>query len=161
ALSFFSLRAQVPPARGFAAPEPSSAHSPAVSGFSVENMDLRANPCVDFYQYACGTWIANNPVPPDQSRWDRFDALTERNRIILRNILEKSSADDPRRDANTQKIGDFYSSCMDEQAIEKRGLKAIQPELDAIAGLRDKNALARLIAGLHRKGVNIFFSFDS
>src|SRR5271155_432973 len=80
-------------------------------GFNTANMDMTANPCVDFYQYACGTWMANNPVPPDQSRWDTFSKLTDRNQALLRGILDKASVDDPKRSAEEQKIGDFYASC--------------------------------------------------
>ncbi len=91
-------------------------------GFSVANMDTSVSPCVNFYQYACGTWLAKNPIPPDRSSWGRFDALEERNLQILREILEKASADDPKRSAAEQKIGDFYASCMDEKAIDAKGL---------------------------------------
>ena len=60
----------------------------AQSGFDPTALDRSANPCVNFYQYACGTWMASNPVPGDHSRWGRFDALQERNRTILQNILD-------------------------------------------------------------------------
>ena len=79
-------------------------------GFSLANLDRSADPCVDFYEYACGTWVAKNQIPPDQASWGRFNELEERNQIILRGILEKASADDPTRSPNDQKIGDYYAA---------------------------------------------------
>jgi endothelin-converting enzyme/putative endopeptidase len=116
---------------------------------------------VDFYQYACGNWLAKNPVPPDRSRWGRFDELEERNLAILREILEKAAVKSPKRTAVEQKIGDYYASCMDERAIDKKGIEPIKPDLDRIAALADKSALADEAASLHRIGTDVLFSFGS
>ncbi len=139
----------------------SSAAAQTGPTFSLGNMDPTANPCVDFYHYACGGWMAKNPIPADESVWGQFNELAERNRMILRNILEKASADDPKRTAVEQKIGDFYESCMDEQAIDKLGLQPIQGELDRISALNAKSALVPELVRLQLIGVDALFSFSS
>jgi endothelin-converting enzyme/putative endopeptidase len=130
-------------------------------GIDISALDRSADPCTDFYQYACGNWMKKNPIPPDQAIWGRFSELEERNRAILRGILEKAAADDPKRDAVTQKIGDFYASCMDEKTIDAKGAGPIRPELERIAALPDKEALAAEIVRLHERGVDALFSFGS
>jgi putative endopeptidase len=130
-------------------------------GFSTANMDMTANPCVDFYQYACGTWMANNPIPADQSRWGTFDQLADRNREVLRGILEKASVNDPARSAVEQKIGDSYASCMDESAIDKLGAKPLEPELTRIDAIKSKDAILDELARLHLLGVGALFRFSS
>ncbi len=124
-------------------------------------MDMTANPCIDFYQYACGTWMAENPVPPDQSRWGTFDQLAERNRSVLRGILEKASVDDPQRSALDQKIGDFYASCLDQAAIDKLGTQPLDPDLKRIAVIQSKAQLVDALIRLHLLGVGVFFNFTS
>jgi len=126
-------------------------------GFDVNARDTNVDPCIDFYHYACGTWLKQNPVPPDRSIYGRFSELTDRNHAILRDTLEKTSAPDPGRTANQQKIGDYYASCMDESTIEKKGTAALQPELARIDGLETKDALPTLMAHFSMVGTNAFF----
>jgi putative endopeptidase len=130
-------------------------------GFDPGAIDRTADPCVNFYQYACGGWLATNPVPGDQSRWGRFDALQERNRTILQGILEAASGNKPTRTATEQKIGDYYASCMDTKALDQKGLTPIQPDLDRINGMDNKAALTGVVIGLYRLGSNPFFRFSS
>ncbi|MBI4877874.1 MAG: M13 family metallopeptidase [Acidobacteria bacterium] len=126
------------------------------AGFDPVWLDRSADPCTDFYRFACGIWIQKNPIPSDESRWGRFNALSERNQSILREILEAAASA-----ANGQKIGDHYASCMDEAAIERLGAKPLQPELDRVATLKDKAGLAPLVARLHAAGVGAAFQFGA
>ena len=129
--------------------------------FDPAATDSTVDACVDFYQYACGTWLAKNPIPPDRPEWARFDELEERNLAILRDILQKAAVNSPKRSAVEQKIGDYYAACMDEAAIEKKGTEPIKPELDRIAALADKDALPEEVARLQREGAGVLFLFTS
>jgi putative endopeptidase len=129
--------------------------------FSVDNIDKSANPCTDFYQYACGNWLKNSEIPADQTSWISFVELDERNLAILRDILEKASVDDPNRDPITQKIGDFYGACVDEKTVDAKGLDPLKSDLDRVAAAQNKQALIDVIAHDHLLGANTLFDFDS
>ncbi|HUO14289.1 MAG TPA: M13 family metallopeptidase [Verrucomicrobiae bacterium] len=128
--------------------------------FDAAGLDHNIDPCADFYHFACGNWLKNNPIPPDQATWGRFNQLAERNRAILREILE-NAAKASNRSSNEQKIGDYYSSCMDEAAINEKGIAVLSPDFDRIAALREKSELPPLLAVLHREGMNVLFGFSS
>src|SRR6202140_5371562 len=130
-------------------------------GFNIDNIDKTLDPCVDFYQYACGNWLKTAEIPADQSSWVSFVELDERNLVTLRDTLEKASANDSSRSPIEQKIGDFYGSCMDEKAVDAKGLASLKPELDRISAANDKTALIDAIARVHLIGPNPLFNFYS
>lgn len=127
--------------------------------FSIDNIDKSIDPCTDFYQYACGNWIKNSEIPPDQSTWGSFTELHERNMEIARGILEKAAAGGAKRNAIDQKIGDLYGSCMNEEAVNSKGISPLKPELDRIAAVKDKQQLIDEIAHVHLIGPNPLFNF--
>jgi putative endopeptidase len=129
--------------------------------FDVKAIDKAADPCKDFYQYACGNWLTRNPIPADQARWGRFNELDERNKQALRAILEEAAKPGPGRDTVTRQTGDYYAACMDEKAIDARGLEPLTAEFDRIRQLSGKPQLAAEIAHLHRIGVASLFEFGS
>ncbi|MCX6633015.1 MAG: M13 family metallopeptidase N-terminal domain-containing protein, partial [Candidatus Solibacter sp.] len=129
--------------------------------FDVKAIDKATDPCKDFYQYACGNWLKANPIPPDQASWGRFNELDERNKLALRAVLEEAARPDPGRDGVTRQIGDYYAACMDDKAIDARGLAPLTAEFDRIRQLSDKSQLAEEIAHLHRIGVGSVFDFTS
>ena len=131
-------------------------HQPALD---VQSMDRSVDPCTDFFAYSCGGWVKNNPIPPDQSAWDTYSKMQDENTARLRGILEAASANDPRRNPVTQKIGDYYASCTDEQAIEAKGADALKIMLYRITGIKSKQDLADVASSMPT--ANVLFRLES
>src|SRR5205085_2467529 len=106
------------------------------SGIDLAALDRTANPCEDFYQFACGGWISKHPAPADQPRYGRFNELQDRNNEILRDILETAAK--PGAAPELRKVGDYYASCMAEPEIETKGRAPLADDLTRVAALKDK-----------------------
>ncbi len=124
-------------------------------------MDRSIDPCTDFFQYSCGNWLKENPVPADQVKWWRFSELDEHTRAVLRGILAQAAAEKDQTSPVSRKIGDYYAACMDEPTMDAQGLAPLKPELDSIAAIKDKSDLPAAIARLHGLGANVLFSFSA
>ena len=136
----------------------SSAEPASASGLDLSALDKSANPCTDFYQYACGGWMKSHPIPADQARWGSFDLLYERNLKELRNILEDSAKHQDRSPIDA-KIGGFYASCMNEPLVEQRGTEPLRAELERIQRIASSTDLLDEVARLHQRDVGAFFDF--
>ena len=130
------------------------------SGVDLKAIDKSADPCTDFYQYACGAWIKANPIPPQYANWGRFNELANRNLEVLHTILDDAEKH-PDGSAIDQKIGTLYGACMDEEEINKEGYKPIEPGIERIRNLASKADLAAEVARLHDMGVPVFFRFGA
>src|SRR5579862_7039520 len=138
------------------------AHPSELRVFDPSLIDKSIDPCENFYVYSCNGWFKRNPLPADQTRYGRFTELFELNRLHLKQILEAAASEHPdSRNANEQKIGDEYASCMDTATINKLGMKPLEPELDRVAALKSTRDLAAEVAHLHEIGVNAFFEMGS
>jgi putative endopeptidase len=129
-------------------------------GIDPMNLDATVKPCEDFYAYANGGWLKAHTIPADKPRYGAFEELSERNRTILKRILEETSSKvNWAKGSVQQKVGDFYASGMDEAAIEKRGLAPLRTTLATIEGLKDAKQLPALLAKLHNQGLPGGFAF--
>src|SRR3954468_22888492 len=130
-------------------------------GFDINALDKSVDPCTNFYQFACGGWRANNPIPADQSSWGRFAELAQRNRDVLHDILEKAAKTDHKRDAIETQVGDYYAACMDESGIDKKGASPIQPWLQKVDAIKDRKDFARALGELGANGLRGMFGFNA
>ncbi len=116
-------------------------------GITLANLDRTVQPCDDFYRFANGNWMKNNPIPASETGWGGFNQLRNRNRDVARGILDKVAADRTAQPGtNAQKVGDFYAAAMDSVAVERAGLKYLQPRLDKISAIQDVAGVQRYLA---------------
>ena len=128
----------------------------------LADMDTTVKACTDFYQFAGGGWLANNPVPAAFSTWGPFNELTERNNLVLKDVLEAAAKAAPTtKDPNTRKLGMFYASCMDSAGIEAAGAKPLAADLKRIDAIKTKAQLNAEIMYEHSIGFSPLFNFGS
>jgi putative endopeptidase len=127
--------------------------------FLTESIDNSLKPGTDFFKYATGTWMKNNPIPETERAWGIGNLVQEETYARLRTILEEAQHSNSPIGSNEQKVGDFYASGMDTMTIEKLGITPIKAELDQINGIQNKEQLMQVISFLKREGVNVLFRF--
>ena len=131
------------------------------TSFDKTDMDTTVSACTDFNEYTNGGWLKKNPIPPAYPSWGVANVLSERNRDMLRAILERAAKSKATPGSIDQKIGDYYTSCMDEAAIEEQGLKPLEPELSRIDAIKSVDDLQAEIARLQAMGLSPLFGFGS
>ena len=136
---------------------------PYTPGLDVNAMDKSADPCVDFYQYTCGGWMENNPIPSDQARWSVYGKLSQDNQRYLWGILDSLARQTEGRTATQQKIGDYFAACMDEEAVEKLGARPLEPLFARVRAMKSKRDLPAALGELHLAtgDSGLFFGFGS
>lgn len=155
-----SVHSSPPDAPAAAAAKPVTTRSLAAIGLDPEALDRTADPCDDFYQFACGNWIAHTEIPADKPAAMRsFVSIQDRNLEYERTVLEKARTN-PGDDVVLKQLGAYYGSCMDEAAIDKIGLRAIQPLLAAANTVKDTKSLSAAIGTLHAYGLQALFEVE-
>ena len=161
---FVALSAWLLPALVFAAPDAVAPANqpPRIPAFSVGYMDRSVDPGTDFYRFADGQWLKDNPVPPDKSRWAAFSELAERNWFLIHGILEdadRQSATLPRHSPRRE-VGDFFASVMDTNRIEQLGVRPLAKDLRRIDRAGSVAEVFALLADFHQRGLGGLFSAD-
>ena len=124
-------------------------------GVDLAAMDTTAaSPCNDFWNYANGTWLANNPVPKSETRWGSFTVVQKRNNKILRKICEEAQVANGDEGSNMQKIGDYYTCAMDSNKLNTDGIKPVQSYLDKIDAIKSSSELE--LTGLELAKIGVY-----
>mgnify|MGYP003263264027 FL=1 len=130
----------------------------STTGLNLANLDTTVSAGTDFYRYACGGWMKNNPLTDEYSRYGTFEVLIENNRKQLQDLIEGLAAKENPAGSLSQKIGDLYNMAMDSLTRNQQGVEPIKAELDKIAGLTDKSQIVPMMTELLNNGVGTYFS---
>ncbi|MDO4746688.1 MAG: M13 family metallopeptidase N-terminal domain-containing protein, partial [Bacillota bacterium] len=120
-------------------------------------MNPEVTPGTDFYQYACGGWIKNNPLKPEYSRYGSFDAVSEANREQLKQLIEELSQSEHAEGSVAQKIGDVYAMMMDSARLNKDGVKPILADMERISKVQTRAELHKMMGEYGQKGAQELF----
>lgn len=140
-------------AAGYSAP----VKQPSSGAIDLENLNTAVSPGTDFYEYACGGWIKNNPLKPEYARFGTFDQLRENNREQLRTLVEELASTPQQSGSVGEKIALFYSMGLDSAKLNADGAAPVQPQLAEIKAIADKAALSKMLAVLHKEGMAPYF----
>jgi putative endopeptidase len=130
---------------------------PRIPRFSIEHLDRSVEPSSDFYRFAAGNWIRNNPIPSDKSRWSGFEELQDRNWKLIHTLLEESATNRIRSREGRQ-VGAFFRSALDTNRIEQLRFKPLEHDLARLQAVRDLPALFRILADFHQRDINGLFA---
>jgi putative endopeptidase len=132
-------------------------HQTNEHGLDRRNMDLSADACVDFYQYANGQWLERNPIPEEYSSWGISHEMYERNLALLREIMEEAAKTNAPKGTNQQKVGDFWHTGMHTKSIEAQGLEPLKADLERVDSIETFEDVAAIVRDLHAEGVAALF----
>lgn len=136
----------------------SKKETPLTPGIQLANLDTTALPGTDFYQYACGGWMKNNPLTAEYARFGSFDQLAENNRVQLHGLIEELASTSHEAGTIAQKVGDLYNIAMDSVKLNGDGAVPIKAELDKLAAIKDKKELYPVMAEMQTRGMTPFFA---
>ena len=137
------------------------AQSISLNGIETADLDRKASPCTDFYEFSNGTWRSQNPIPRSMNRWSRRWKAGETNKDQLRIILDDISSHPAGKGTPAQLTGDFYAACTDQKGIDAAGIKPLLPLLQQVSSIKNRTDLQNAVIALQGNGVQVPFNLSS